>query len=330
MLVQKRSSIVHKGMASFSPHPTIHGLPDAALAHIAEFLSYTHRALLAVGLTASSSTWRKSNWKIRPSEASKVICSKREWNGEVIIYANKDLAAKLTDNDIGGVLACVQSVHEIKVVKLTNCVNISGCGLEPLRNSIHLEQLDLGLVGLNESPNISPEPMISEAAVIPILHSIVETDGCSLSHLQFPKKWRLGQSRTLDHFLARYNSMMNSRNLVCSAEEMENGEFVPCGNRFRGEQHNRPWVNREGDHFGINNYSCYRCRKHSCPDCSNHENENLWSAGTQFISDLVCEKCEQKCCTKCTYGNETLMCEICEVSKSLSGGENDFRSNTDL
>ena len=78
----------------------------------------------------------------------------------------------------------------MKRLKLANCVNITGAGLEPLRGSLIIEQIDLSLVEEHQRPKINPEPQISWGHVLPILDSIIEREGCSLMHLQFPSVWR--------------------------------------------------------------------------------------------------------------------------------------------
>ena len=45
-------------------------------------------------------------------------------------------------------IAPVLNAHDVlKRLKLCGCVNITGLGLNPLRGSIVLEQIDIGLVG---------------------------------------------------------------------------------------------------------------------------------------------------------------------------------------
>ena len=74
----------------------------------------------------------------------------------------KSLASKLTDDDIRAVLlACIDAGNEVRSLKLSGCVNITGSGLETLHGSMSLIQIDLSLAGEHESPLIEPEPMIS-------------------------------------------------------------------------------------------------------------------------------------------------------------------------
>ena len=60
-----------------------------------------------------------------------------------------------------------------KVEVSGGCQYITGEGLTPLQGSSVLEQIDISLVGKHRHPAIEPEPMISEAPILPILESIV-------------------------------------------------------------------------------------------------------------------------------------------------------------
>jgi len=96
-------------------------------------------------------------------------------------------------------------------------IGITGSGLQPLIGSIVLEWIDLSLVGDHENPTITPEPPISVDLVVPILHSIVEREDNSLSHIQLPKKWRIERSATLTQFLQRFDIQLNERQYPCQA-----------------------------------------------------------------------------------------------------------------
>ena len=87
-------------------------------------------------------------------------------------------------------MLAIDAVNNVKSLKVTNCIGIIGAGLEPLRGSIVLKRIDLSLVGDHVNPTIDPEPPISVSAVVPILDSIINTEGNSLVHVQLPKKWR--------------------------------------------------------------------------------------------------------------------------------------------
>ena len=285
-------------------------LPDSVLLHTTEYLHDMTKVLLAVALTASSATWREKLWKIKPSKSAMVILNAGniENFGRCIDFKDVDNSQalwfdkSLTDEDVGAVLTCVGSVHPIHTVKLTHCTGITGCCLEPLRSCTTLKQLDLSLVGRDDRPNLRSEPMISESEVIPVLQSIIDTEGHSLNHIQFPKKWREEKSPLLVEFLSKYNRVMNGRNI-------EFGGWCD-GSTCQGTDV-RPWVNTSGNHFGINNFTCYGCQVSYCHECAENE-ETLQSAMEQ---DLVCEHCEKRYCTECI---ETMKCDTCQVSMCIS------------
>src|SRR5210317_2018667 len=94
----------------------IDNLPSSALTHIASFLSVPSRALFAVALSVTS------------EESLAIVgtqCGILDF-GEI----HKDLAAKLTDDDISNILRSVNAVDRVKRLILTGCVNITGAGLE--------------------------------------------------------------------------------------------------------------------------------------------------------------------------------------------------------
>ncbi len=104
------------------------------------------------------------------------------------------LAAKLSDDDIRGVLICIDGVYRLHSIRLCGCVSITGSGLDPLMGSTMLRTIDLSLVTRTESPEIEPEPALSEASVIPILKSIVDAPGSSLKHALLPEKFVVGRT----------------------------------------------------------------------------------------------------------------------------------------
>jgi len=286
--------------------PHIGNLPDSVLLNTVSYLQETSRVLLAVALTASSAS--------KPSDSAVLIMKEgkveKNFNGYRVDFVDTDkvLAAKLSDEDVGGVLKCVSAVRTIKKLKLTHCVGIKGSCLEPLRASTTLVQLDLSLVEDKKSPNINPEPAISTAEVIPILHSIIDAEGCSLKHIQFPKKWRgelklffTPKKQLLMRFLSKYNRIMKNSNVTCGAHKCTDGNWGPCGRVCQGtEEH--PWVNTGGNNFGIFNSTCYSCNDTYCQECKEVD---------EVEDPAVCEKCEKNHCSDC---NETLKCDTCQVS----------------
>jgi hypothetical protein len=173
-------------------------LPIVILEHTAGFLAPPSRALFAVALF--------NNENNPPSENYSSIAGS-DWDTLDFGDIEKDLAVRLSDDDISGILQHIDAVNKVKKIKMTNCTNITGVGLEPLRGSTIIEQIDLTLVGDGEDPTLlDPDPPSCEI-VLPILDSIIAAEGCSLKHLHFPYMWRKDRSTDTDFhaFIFRYN-----------------------------------------------------------------------------------------------------------------------------
>ena len=298
--------------------------PDTILAGVAEYLTKTERALAAVAMTASGALWRKRNWKIVPANSSKVmvaakpldeikpIMSSPEWLDQLARQKSydwdfidfediaKDLAERLTDSDIGGLLACIDAVNTVMTLKLRGCTSITGHGLEPLRGSLVLKKLDLSLAGstitANERAHLVPAPSICVDAVIPILHSIVDDERNILEHLQFPKTWRVVQDELLDEFLSKYNRVLDNRELTCCHKHRH--DEPPCGAVCHGSEE-YPWFSQIDDEdYGIQLLTCYECNGYFCQD---HVEDML---------PFMCHICDKSSCTACHL---TTLCDSCDT-----------------
>ena len=308
-------------------------LPDPLLRHIAGYIrDKISRALLAVALTAPSSSWRKAGWKIKPPPTALTILSPprqtfwriEEYAGcmNLSLYSGEKLAG-LSDEDIGGVLTCFMALplrtregepcNAIREVVLTHCSSLRGCGLEPLRGSAHLEMINLSLVRWGEESET--EVGLDETVVLPILESIIDAEGCSLGHIQFPKKWRIEQSDSLRRFLEKCNEAVHRHKFTCSARRWvvmspsqgggwhsgkgEFGAYPKCGNLCRGTAE-QPWFSLDGDDFATHNFSCSQCRDIFCSECVD-----------DFFPNEMCERCDKKYCFGCSG---VLTCRQCQVS----------------
>eukprot|EP00985_Skeletonema_marinoi_P024892 scaffold17756_cov123-Skeletonema_marinoi.AAC.2 len=190
---------------------------------------------------------------------------------------------------------CIDAVNKVKRLKLTSCVNITGAGLEPLRGSLIIEQIDLSLVGEHQPPHISPEPQISCSNVLPILDSIIEREGCSLMHLQFPQVWREGPSTASEFhaFIGRYNQMR--RNLV-AINCLECNQRLPGGNQWI-DGYIDGYISRPD--YGTHYNTCYGCLKHYCYEC---KIDGEWQ-----LED--CRTCDRHYCVDCTKMHTCLSCD---------------------
>ncbi|KAL7490604.1 hypothetical protein ACHAWT_000175 [Skeletonema menzelii] len=151
-------------------------LPSVVLAHVAKYLGAPSRALFSAALSDKNAAVSTVS-----SERNSAIVG-NDWSTLDFGDIEHSLSERLTDKHISSVLSCIDAVNELKTLKLTNCLNITGAGLEPLRGSTIIEQIDLSLVGKNCNPaDLSPYPPISCDHVLPILDSIIEREGCSIS-----------------------------------------------------------------------------------------------------------------------------------------------------
>jgi hypothetical protein len=293
--------------------------PDTVLATVAQYLTKTERALVAVAMTASSSAWSESKWQKRPHIASQIMIAAKPLSTESTKYnyrlqrsydwdffdfrdINESLARKLSDEDVGGILICIDAVRTIKVLKLTGLFNIVGHGLEPLRGTRLLEHLDLNPGLLAPLKLVLPTDILagmkhysslSEDVVVPILDSIITVEGSSLTQLNLPKKWRVNKVPLLTQFLTRYNRALNRRELPCS----QNGCTSTC--RHVSDS---PWVPRIARHDGM-----YGVQQHICHECNDH----FCAEHSEEMMPFICEICELTCCVDC---NPTKMCEMCNVA----------------
>ncbi|KAK1740864.1 ankyrin repeat domain-containing protein, partial [Skeletonema marinoi] len=273
----KRRRIVAAGSSSQSIS-CLSDLPSGILAHAASFLAAPSKALFAVALDGNSA--------VSSNERSSAIVG-NQWSILDFGDIEKKLAEELNDDDISAVLMCIDAVNKVKRLKLTNCTKINGAGLEPLRGSLIIEQIDLSLVSEHQSPSISPEPSISCDIVLPILDSIIE----STKHFQFPMKWR---NRSIDSefgaFLRRCNQMWRNRDTpLC----LECEEEVPLNDIA--------WFIENLNGCGIQRNTCCVCLKHYCVDCMSDDVDNM------FMIDL-CDACDRYYCMECS---RVEFCEIC-------------------
>ncbi|KAL7450252.1 hypothetical protein ACHAWC_004423 [Mediolabrus comicus] len=181
-------------------------LPIEPLTHVATFLAAPSRAIFAVALTTVHHSFQGDGDGI---SAQKIAGF--EWDTLDFGHIEKELAERLSDDDMNAILRCIDAVHKLKILKLTNCINITGVGLEPLRGSRIIAKIDMSLVGEHKSPLLNPEPPISRDVVLPILDSILDGEGSALKQIQFPKKWRnlnAPPDEDFFQFMRRFNDIM--------------------------------------------------------------------------------------------------------------------------
>ena len=254
-------------------------LPDNAVAQVAIYLSNVSRAIFALA---------------SPSAMKSTILSSDEKLWETLDFGDidKSLARKLTDDNIRDILTIIDAVNNTKCLKLTGCTTVFGTGLSPLRGSVVLKQLDLGLVDQYKSPHLHPQPSISEESVMPILTSIINAEGNSMTHLQLPQKWRSNEESTLlATFLTRYNEVLISRQSKCKA----------CDRLVNGGSRIHVIISTDGN-CGLQNFICYTCLESFCNVCIDEDQH-----GRRMLS--FCSNCEKDYCVDC---NETKGCDGCD------------------
>ena len=270
------------------------------------YLSKPSRAIFAVAMSAPSSSWQSDDNNLmhhRLSPISTAIVSAQQWDTLDFEDIEKELANKLSDDDIYAILKCINAHDVLKRLSLAGCINISGMGLEPLRGSVALEQIDLSRTDKNiDDPAILSYPypnprmsVLSEEIVVNLLDSIVNKDGCSLKYILFPQMWRdeTFVSSVIGDFRTRYNQMYQNRQLECSkcnrsmGDELEwlVGRDTRVTHRFRDS---------------CQKNTCYSCLKTFCAECLDDDDESDFP---EFLK--LCGTCDRDYCADCSL---TLPC----------------------
>lgn len=230
-----------------------------------------------------------------PSPSSKAIIATKDL--ATIDFGDDEvtLVEKLTDDVLISVLQCIDAPRHVKRLRLTNCKNIIGHGLAPLRHSTVLEQVDFSIAEVN-SEEADTAGKISLDVVLRILQDIINQEGSSLKQLQLPKCWRQEQDQRLTAFLVRYNEFLNARNSCSShpdaCKSTHNNAFV--------------WVPTRESKYGLQSLTCYECNKHLCVKPQENDYKNFCvKCEKTFCSDCVqtesCEECKETTCHSCTH-----------------------------
>ena len=308
---------IDKRRGNTSDRLSMENFPKNALSSVAAYLEKTPHALLAVALSAPSSSWEKCVWTKEPSRASKIFLSnpyyqrsrsncpyEDKWENLDLNDVVESLIAKLTDGDICGILVCIDERNNRKRLSPLLCASVQGDELAPLRDSVVLEYIKLSLVYDYTRPIIDPKLLISKNAVVPILQSIIGKDGSSLKYLPLPKIWRVRQRQVLGVFLETYNRVLNNRKLGCSK----------CGGLCLGTSQ-MPWVNQQGEEYGLQNFTCHRssCMEYLCRDFEVGNGFHFYPCyELKYCDECVlvktCSECHNTTCGGCI---DFSSCEMC-------------------
>ena len=162
-----------------------------------------------------------------------------------------------------------------------------------------MEQIDLVLVDeYKDHEDYDTTPFIWQEVGLPLLNSIIETDGCQLKYVRVPRIWYRKQVLgRMIQFSKRYNQIMRSRRLSCSR----------CNNAMtaiRGEE-DFNWFDNSCSQLGV----CYSCLKTVCDDCETDDCPCInWCSVCDKMycwecaditycecGESACEGCQKKC-----------------------------------
>ena len=302
------SAVVPRGCVS------ARSLPDSCLRDIGEYLETPSRAIMAAAFS-------------RPA------CFDSDTLDFGYSCFSRELAWKLTDDDLESMLISIDAVTRLKVLKLTGCEKITGTGLKPLMGSVVLKQIDLStscravMAGSDELflPNFPWRFNLEENVVIPILDSIIAAKGTALKHVQLPMVWRENKSAKLTAFLGRFDETLCRRPFTC----------VECDSTHTANY----WIHLNSSLWGQQNKICFDCTKNFCitcepgfcRDCNKQFCDNCCDKKKcDSCSSLVCERCEdidpcEQCgdifCENCM---QTLLCECCDQFRCLDCVDHNF------
>ena len=131
---------------------------------------------------------RKEGLEVEWKKQLSSYYSAEGWSRLDFVDLEIELCEKLTDDDLGAILACIDAKRNLKQLTLTSCFGIVGQGLQPLRGSEVLETLDLDMsyrfIDLTKACG-----SLSAAVVLGILASVLEADDNCFLRLQLPQEW---------------------------------------------------------------------------------------------------------------------------------------------
>lgn len=139
LLSSKRRKVSDDRTPYRSSSSTLSRLPKEPLSHVSSFLAAPSRALFAVALDLDT-----QDMSLFADYRSAILGD--DWGTLDFGEIEKDLAAKLCDEDVEAALVFIEASTNVKRLKLTNCINITSSGLWPLRGSTIIEQIDLSIV----------------------------------------------------------------------------------------------------------------------------------------------------------------------------------------
>eukprot|EP00986_Skeletonema_menzelii_P005440 scaffold1978_cov144-Skeletonema_menzelii.AAC.6 len=279
---RRRTAVAHDDNVISS----IIDLPIGFHVEFAAYLSKPSRALFAIAMTTATSDNNRA--PLSSLDISNAIIASTQWDILDFGELERDFAEQLTDDHVAAILRHVDAPTQLRRLQLHGLLNITGIGLEILRGSTVLEQIDLrGGMFLTERGGEN----ISDVIVIPILTSIISAEGNAFKHiLGVPKPWEDARSPSLQVFVEHYNRILGVHATACNT----------CGGVCGGDD---PWFGTERYGWEVEQrYTCQRCLNYICD-----ENEcSLKSC--RGCNRKLCKDCEPcKVCKKCSYCTQSTL-----------------------
>jgi hypothetical protein len=276
-------------MASSSPKrlktlSLFHGvyLPAPLVSHVIDYLDVAS----LVQVAGCNSSWHREVYDERPNLWTEIewIDTKRGLSGpDFEDRVRKSPASNMTDSQLAALLKRCKARERCHVLKLTGCLRIQGTGLEPLRGSHVLREIDLRLCGSLRGAVTANE--IVASAVFPILESMppfVESSPARAIGLSSVKLDRSSETRpyfekfdpTIATWIQGFRSCVAKRAqetpvLVCKACAYDVAE--------RADTENLPSL--------VHRCYCEICKNITCGDVQ-----------TRCCMIMECEDCALRCC----------------------------------
>ena len=292
-------------------------LPDEVFRIVSTYLTDTSRINLALSKLCS----KFQALKILPKHILHSIRHKKRLDTGDLYPENweNEEPTELNDDDIATLLSIINAKKTVRVLILSQ-TNITGVGLEPLRNSTKLK-----LISFSDSYKTE----LSEDAVVPILRSMLppNVEKSSLLHVEnFPLAWT-GKKKKANfaEFLSIFDAELKRRKYCCKDCGKRCTPYHDCEDNENesGSEDETDSVDDSDYNFicqdtGKTRYICEKCRSFCCHEDDEYACENARKECSQ-CSTLICGGCRDSCafcedengdnCQDCM-----LKCDDCGVS----------------
>ena len=215
---------------------------------------------------------------------------------------SKQMASKLTDDQLKKLLVKCHAKEVTTVLKLTGCVGLKGKGLEPLRGSIVLREIDLKL---SKMEGLETTYVLNLLSSMPPIAPVPVSFGnrhLGLSIVKFPIA-----NRDAGNYYDRFREETRGWLVRFTfARQVCLSRHKTCCDHCKEAMCDR-WKGVEEDLFMVARTDyCEACKKASCHGFANSESECPIVEKCQF--------CMRQCCSDnkgCTKGNDINTCDEC-------------------